>query len=225
MQREDKLEESVKEEVIHQLEKEYETSRRQLQDLEFSSESKKRREIQTLRRLGLLDHVSIRYSLPDIDIHYDFASDPSDELTSNAVSDDEEELEDTEEEAGHVRHKKPAWKKLGWLVETSFFRPRSRSETASRKYRAMSAGVVANPTSTSVKSLRRLYTGRSEFFDVDDEPIQSSAPAAAGPSVTNELTSGIAEKKPIDPKVLYEIDRFESLIQNYFKKKNDQSRH
>lgn len=216
-------EESVKVEVIEELEREYDTTEKQLKELELSTEARRRREIQTLRRFGVLDTATVmRYSLPDIEINHVWNRSSLAEHSEAAGTDDE--VEDGEEEDEQYR-KKRTWKALGWLSVSPLFRPRSRSETPSRKYRAMSAGVVASTASTTVQNLRRLYTGRSEFYDIEDDPVE---PVSFKPSLT--LTpnlirvsqdDGVPVKStaPINPKTLEEINRFENLIKNYFRKK------
>jgi hypothetical protein len=95
-----------------------------------------------------------------------------------------------------------------------FFRPRSRSETPSRKYRAMSAGGVTAANPTTVLSLRRLYTGKSEFYDVDDEVVTINKSSSE-----RNIREDVPVKSPIDQKTLDEINRFEILIKNYFLRK------
>lgn len=221
-------EESVKVEVIEELEREYDTTHRQLKELEISNEARKKREIQTLKRFGVMDSSAlsgIRYSLPDIEIsrirtHSSYVSGSNHHQPEGVVSDDEEaldeEAEEESEEADPYR-KKRSWKALGWLSASPiFFRPRSRSETPSRKYRAMSAGGVtaATPASTTVLSLRRLYTGKSEFYDVDDEVVTINKSRSE-----RNIREDVPVKSPIDQKTLDEINRFEILIKNYFLRK------
>lgn len=218
-------EEAVKVEVIEELEREYDTTQRQLKELEISSEARRRREIQTLRRFGVLDSAlsGIRYSLPDIEIsrirnHSSVANNQSE----GAASEEEEVVDEADEEEDPYRKKK-SWKALGWLSASPiFFRPRSRSETTSRKYRAMSAGVVPNPSSTTVLSLRRLYTGRSEFYDVEDEVVEP-ANNVKNRNPDQDPEDDVPPRRPsavlINQRTLDEIKRFENLIKNYFLKK------
>lgn len=206
-------------EVIQELEREYETTQKQLKELEISTEARKKREIQTLRRFGVMDSSGIRYSLPDIEIGHSWMDSSSITEHSEVAASEDDEVDENEEDEDLYR-KKRAWKPLGWLTVSPLFRPRSKSDGLSRKYRAMSAGVVASPTSTTVQNLRRLYTGRSEFYDVDDERIEH---IIAKPSLNQSgLLSDIVLTKPptpIDSRTLEEIDRFEKLIKNYFRKK------
>ena len=213
-------EESVKVEVIQELEKEYDTTEKQLKELELSNEARRRREIQTLRRFGVTDTAAaMRYSLPDIEINRVWNR--SSLAEQSAATDDE--VEDGEEEDDQFR-KKRTWKALGWLSVSPLFRQRSRSDTPSRKYRAMSAGVVASTSQTTVQNLRRLYTGRSEFYDIEDDPVEpDNLQQSLKPNLARILQDkGVAVKSstiPIDPKTLEEINKFENLIKNYFRKK------
>lgn len=211
-------EEAVKVEVIEELEREYDTTQRQLKELEISNEARRRREIQTLRRFGVMDSAisGIRYSLPDIEISRIRNQSSIGNQSEEAASEEEEVLDEADEE--DIYRKKKTWRALGWLSASPiFFRPRSRSETTSRKYRAMSAGVVPNQSSTTVLSLRRLYTGRSEFYDVEDEVVEPTNRIA-----TLEQARDVPAVRPsmlINQRTLDEINRFENLIKNYFLKK------
>lgn len=197
------------------MEREYDTTQKQLQELELSAEAKKRREIQTLRRFGVTDGVGIRYSLPDIDA-YTWMEPSSDQ--PEVTPSDEEDVTEMEEEESY--RKKRAWKPLGWLSVSPLFRPRSRSDMTSRKYRAMSAGVVASTSSTTVQNLRRLYTGRSEFYDIEDEAPESLTFKRNTKHVSIDTAAvQLKSSDPINPKTLEEISRFENLIKNYFRKK------
>lgn len=208
-------EESVKVEVIQELEREFDTTKKQLKQLELSAEARRRREIQTLRRFGVMDNALMRYSLPDIEISHIWTR-PS--LAEETAVTDDEELEENEDEDSEQNRKKKAWKPLNWLSVSPLFRQRSRSDAHNRKYRAMSAGVVAASTSTTVQNLRRLYTGRSEFYDHDDEPIVQQAKSKSTRASHNDLVPA-KPTVPIDPKTLEEINLFENLIKNYFRKK------
>ena len=223
-------EEFVKVEVIEELEREYDTTHRQLKELEISNEARRRREIQTLKRFGVMDSAAlsgIRYSLPEIEISRirTHSSVSGNHQEGGAVSDDEEAttLDEAEEveESEDIYRKKRSWKALGWLSSSPiFFRPRSRSETPSRKYRAMSAGLVTNPSSNTVINLRRLYTGKSEFYDVEDEVETAGNLSEASSEKNIRLQDAETVKsEPIDPKTLDEINRFEMLIKNYFLRK------
>lgn len=212
-------EESVKVEVIQELEREYDTTQKKLKELEVSTESRRRREIQTLRRFGVMDSVGIRYSLPDIEISHSWIDSSSVAEHTEVVASDDDEGDEVEEEDESFR-KKRTWKALGWLTVSPLFRQRSKSETPSRKYRAMSAGVVAGHSSSTVQNLRRLYTGRSEFYDVDDEPeIEPISPKPSFKKNLLEETVSAKSSIPINQKSLEEIDRFENLIKNYFRNK------
>lgn len=188
--------------VIRELEEEYDVTEKQLRDLESRIESRKRREIQTLKRLGVTDSAAlgVRYSLPDIEF-YQTCMNPSSESPDS----------DLEDETS--ANKKYLWRKpLGWLAGSPLFRPRSGSDSGSRKYRAMSADVVASAPTTTVTHLRRLYTGRSEFYDIDepsekDEKRICESPKSLAPTI-------------IDPDTMDEIKKFEELIVTFFKKKH-----
>lgn len=194
----------MKQDVIRELEREYDVTEKQLRELESRIESRKRREIQTLQRLGVTDSAAlgVRYSLPDIEI-YQTSMAPSPESADS----------DFEDEYPNI-NRKQLWKKpLGWLSASPLFRPRSGSDSSSRKYRAMSADVVASAPTTTVTHLRRFYTGRSEFYDVDEpvttEKRQSSDSATSITKNPQEL---------IDPKTMDEINKFEQLIVTFFRK-------
>ena len=209
-------EESVKEEVILELEKEYDTTKRLLSELEASEEAKRRREIQTLRRFGVND-ANMRYSLPDIEISF-ATTDTVDEVTENPQLIDSDEEEEEEYSIDHKNKRSLSWKGLGWLTGSPLFRRRSGSESSqNRKYRTISADVVALP-STTVQNLRRLYTGRSEFYDVDEVPVKESA-IKTKMKIPEEVDEPPTVSSPIDPRAMAEIDRFESLIKDYFRRK------
>lgn len=112
------------------------------------------------------------------------------------------------------REKKKIWKGLHWLNVSPFFRKRSGSDSGvSRAYRTHSADTLASH-STKVH-LRKLYTGNSEFYDVED---QVEAPVYDVKS--DESTARHQEPSAlIDPRTLGEIEVFEQLIKNYFKRK------
>lgn len=223
-------EELVKDEVIQELEKEYDTTQRLLAELETSAEAKRRREIQTLRRFGVMD-ANIRYSLPEIEISYT-SPDPSvvnnpQLIDSEPDAEEEENLSDFKSNKS-IKATRSSWKGLGWLTGSPLFRRRSGSESSgNRKYRAISADVVALP-STTVQNLRRLYTGRSEFYDIEDE--ESAEPnkqenknendSSKQEIISKNISSQtIEESNPIDPTAMAEIVRFETLIKDYFRKK------
>lgn len=219
-------EELVKDEVIQELEKEYDTTQRLLAELETSAEAKRRREIQTLRRFGVMD-ANIRYSLPEIEISYT-SPDPL-VINNPQLIDSEPDAEEEENVSDFKGNKSKAtrssWKGLGWLTGSPLFRRRSGSESSgNRKYRAISADVVALP-STTVQNLRRLYTGRSEFYDIEDEETaepdkKENKNENDSPKISKNISSQtIEESNPIDPTAMAEIVRFETLIKDYFRKK------
>lgn len=200
----------MKEEVIRELEREYDVTEKQLRELESRVEARKRREIQTLRRLGVTDSAAlgVRYSLPDIELLH-AASTP---CMVPSVESPDSDL-DTEDEFASLR-KRHLWKKpLGWLSASPLFRPRSGSDSGSRKYRAMSADVVAAAPTTTVTHLRRLYTGRSEFYDVDIDEHNKRV------NQSNSASNAKENARNIDPRTMDEIDKFEQLIVSFFQRK------
>ena len=100
---------------------------------------------------------------------------------------------------------------------------RQRSVYANRRQRIMSADVVALPSS-DVCRLRSLYTAKSEFAN-DSKEIKVPNTCA----VDRRLCESIAPLTPppppppprqqIEPKALFEIEAFEKLIEDYFRRK------
>ena len=77
-----------------------------------------------------------------------------------------------------------------------------------RNHRALSADESLFPHS-AVQNLRILYTGRSEFYDDDDDSDAQD----------DVFQPTAAQQEPIDQKVLNEIGLFENLIDKYFRAK------
>lgn len=172
--------------------------------------------------------VNVRYSLPDIEISFIAPADTVSSQEGSQLEDnrDTEEEEESAADYGNKNNKaRPAWKKLGWLTGSPLFRRRSGSESsAGRKYRAISADVVALP-STTVQNLRRLYTGKSEFYDADVGTDECSSSNNGGKlsGKRNKSPSPTREEdhcQSIDPATMAEITRFETLIKDFFRRKH-----
>ena len=130
------------------------------------------------------------------------------------TSDEDEDDAEEEEELEKPPEKKKMWKGLSWLNVSPFFRKRSGSDSGvSRAYRTHSADTLASH-STKVH-LRKLYTGNSEFYDVED-PVDTPVN-----EVKSAESTALSQEPPIiiDPRALGEIEVFEQLIKNYFKRK------
>lgn len=173
-----------------------------------------------------VDDFSINYSVPDIQIS-DESFDASIPRSIVGLPAGKEWTDDDLNSAGDGE-KKPgvggkSWNTFQGLLNVApLFRRRSGSDSdRSRRYRAMSADVLAMPSS-AVQSLRFYYTGRSQFYD---------EPAVVLPKPKTEIGKPNAEKRAhksaqevVNPHVLQEIAAFEKLIADFFRSKRQPAR-
>jgi hypothetical protein len=169
-----------------------------------------------IRRTGV-DDSCINYGVPDIRIQQ-ASSDPS-------IPNNVDIRSDEDEASPPATDKKITWATLhGLLSVTPLFRRRSGSARElhrSRRFRAMSADVLALPSET-VQGLSVFYTGTSDFSD--ENVSQSSPPAELNDKqLKTELQESVPPDHNINPKALQEIAAFEKLIENFFKSKQQQS--